>query len=118
MKPREIDVLTPLAASVLFGKSNEAVRRAAAEGHVKTSCVLEFSHKRRVRLLDLNSAKAYWLRGERPSFLEWFESEVEGMRRHGITFARSLALPHYRILHPEQLMKPGSLAKDPDGMDV
>ena len=118
MRPKEKDVLTPIAASVLFGRSNEAVRRATSEGHVTTACVLEFSAKRRVRLLNLESAKSYWLRGERPSYRESFEDEVQRMRLNGISFERSATATRFRILHPFPLMILGSLAKDPDGTEV
>ena len=118
MRPTEKDVLTPIAASVLFGRSNEAVRRATSEGVVKTACVLEFSAKRRVRLIDLESAKSYWLRGERRSYRDSFEAEVQRMRGYGITFGRSAATTQFRILHPFPLMVPGSLVKDPDGTEV
>ena len=114
MRRNPKDVLTPIAARVLFGKSGEAVRRATSEGFVTTSFVLEFSAKQVIRLIDLDSAKAYWLRGERPSYMESFSSELKRMQRNGITVSKSEARTHYRILHPYQLMLRGSLAKIAD----
>ena len=111
MRPQPKDVLTPVAARVLFGKSGEAVRRATSEGFVTTSFVLQFSVKQVIRLIDLESAKAYWLRGERASYMESFSAEVERMRLKGITVCKSDALTHYRILHPYPLMLFGSNAE-------
>ena len=114
MKPKPKDVLSPIAACVLFGKSSEAVRRATKEGHVKASFALEFSAKRTIHLIDLESAKAYWMRGERASYLGSLSAEIERMRFNGITVSKSDALTSYRILHPFQLMLSGSLAKQLD----
>jgi len=113
MKPKPKDVLSPLAACVLFGKSGEAVRRAIKTGHV-ASFALEFSSKRAIHLIDLESAKAYWMRGERASYLGSLSAEIERMRFNGITISKSNARTSYRILHPFELMLSRSLAKQLD----
>ena len=111
------DVLSPIAASVLFGKSTEAVRRAISEGHVESPFALQFGSNV-IRMIDLDSAKAYWMRSERPSYLESWSSEVERMRRNGLTVYRSAALGRYRILHPFHLMISGSQAKIPKDQEI
>ena len=94
-----VDVLTPVAASVLFGRSDEAVRRAVAEGLVRSPIALKFGAQA-IRLIELESAKAYWMRTERPSYVEPFAAEVDRMRSCGITFTDSWESEHYRVLHP------------------
>ena len=47
------EVITPVAACALFGRSAEAVRRAVAEGFVKSSYALNIG-ARPIRLLDLD----------------------------------------------------------------
>ena len=99
------DVLSPLAACVLFGRSGEAVRRATNEGLVKSPFSLAFTAKR-IRMIDLKSALDYWGRDGRPHE-DSFKSELAQMRRQGITVCQSAALTHYRILHPYPLMMKG-----------
>ncbi|MDE0052603.1 MAG: hypothetical protein OXO52_22705 [Rhodospirillales bacterium] len=94
-----IDVLTPVAASVLFGRSDESVRRAVAEGLVHSPVALQFGAQA-IRLIDLESARAYWMRTERPSYREPFAAEVERMRSCGITFSDSSEIDRYCVLHP------------------
>ncbi|WP_419942799.1 hypothetical protein [Candidatus Palauibacter sp.] len=53
-----IEVLTPLGAANLFTKTPEAIRQATALGHVRTRLIL--SLQRDTRLIDLESARAYW----------------------------------------------------------
>ena len=93
------DVLTPVAASVLFGRSDEAVRRAVSVGLVHTPIALQFGAQA-IRLIDLESAKAYWMRSERPSYMEPFAAEVDRMRNCGITFTDSWEIERFRVLHP------------------
>ena len=97
-----IDVLSPIAAATLFGKSDEAVRRATAEGLVHSPIALQFGVQP-IRLICLESAKAYWMTAARPSYLEPFDREVERMRGCGITFADSWEIERYRVLHPYPL---------------
>lgn len=94
-----IDVLTPVAAAVLFGKSDEAVRRATAQGRVRSPVALHLLAQP-VRLIELKSARAYWMKTARPSYLEPYDREVERMRSCGITFTDSWEIEHYRVLHP------------------
>ena len=97
-----IDVLTPVAATVLFGRSDEAVRRAVAEGLVRSPIALHFGAQP-IRLIELESAKAYWMRTERPSYMEPFAAEVDRMRGCGITFTDAWEIDRYRVLHPYPL---------------
>ena len=102
---KELDVLTPLAACVLFGKSGEAVRRAVKGRLVKSHMVLPFGTKQTIPLIDLDSARRYWVRHPRPAYLPNLEAEIDEMRRHGMTIGKSRATTHYRILHPYELME-------------
>ena len=111
------DVLSPMAASVLFGKSPETIRRAVNEGHVRSPFALQFGSKA-IRMIDMDSAKAYWLRSGRPSYMGAWSSEIERMRDYSITVYRSRARTHYRILHPFELMLSGSRAKIPEDQET
>ena len=95
-----IDVLTPVAAAVLFGKSDEAVRRAVAEGLVRSPVALQFFGTQPIKLIDLESAREYWMRARRPSWQEPFDREVERMRGCGITFNDTWEIERYHVLHP------------------
>ena len=116
-QPRE--VLTPLAASVLFGKSGEAVRRATAEGVVTSPCTLRFSD-RPIRLIDLESAIAYWHRSPRPEYSGPLRAALKEMRLNGMTFAAQEGnynddsisddpLCTFRLLHPFPLVECSAL---------
>lgn len=56
---REIEVVTPLVASIISGRSTEAVRVATMQGHVRVRCLV-YAGAQPVRLLDLGDAAAYW----------------------------------------------------------
>ena len=99
MPETTIDVLTPAAAAVLFGRSDEAVRRAVAERLVDSPIALQFGVQA-IRLIELESARAYWMRSERPSYMEPFAAEVRRMRSCGITFTDSWEMDQFRVLHP------------------
>ena len=58
-RPGVIEVLTPLACSVLFGRSGEAVRRGARGGHIRTRLIVKLTSKP-IRLIDFESARDYW----------------------------------------------------------
>lgn len=98
MNTKSIDVLTPLAACTLFGRSGEAVRRAAREGHVHTRASLMLTAKQ-IRLIDLKSALAYWGRpggvGIPP-----LEHSLQDMRAYGFTFRPDPHSPELQVLHP------------------
>ena len=95
---RPIEVLTPLAACVLFGRSIDAVRTAAKRGHVASRFSMMFNAKQ-IRFLDLHSAVAYW--GEQADQA----TELERFRRYGFEF--SFVFQTYRILHPYPLIVTG-----------
>ena len=58
-RERGLELLTPLAACELFGKSAPTVRRAVAEDHVYAPFTLNATGKP-VSLIKLESAIAYW----------------------------------------------------------
>lgn len=96
-----IQVLTPLAACALFGRSGEAVRRAAREGLVRTRLELLLTATP-VRLLDLQSALDYWAENPWPAWREPLVSEVRRMRGYGLTV--HAADEWYQVLHPWPLV--------------
>ena len=104
MQVPERDVLTPLAASVLFGKSGEAVRRAVKEKQVKSPIALLFGCEAhpsdRPRQRPPILAPRAW-----PSYRRNLEQELTEMRRNGITIYPSGAPNRYRVLHPYSLME-------------
>ena len=114
-KQRVVQVLTPLAACVLFGRSGEAVRRAAREGLVITRLALAFTSKQ-VRLLDLNSAVHYWGRGDRRKYRQRIEEEVTEMRNFGVTILYEET--EYRVLHPYPLVPPQYTLNMADDLDL
>ena len=87
-----IDVLTPIAASMLFRRSSEAVRSAARKGYVDSPVALAFTAKH-VRLLDLQSACQYWSAHVSTSM----KSQLADMRRFGVTIEADGE--RYCILH-------------------
>lgn len=94
---RLIEVLTPLATCVLFGRSIDAVRTAAKRGHVASRFSMLFTDKQ-IRFLDLHSAVSYW--GEPDQ-----ATELEHFRLNGFEF--SYCCQPYRILHPYPLIATG-----------
>ena len=96
-----IEVLTPLAACVLFGRSIDAVRTAAKRGHVASRFSMLFTDKQ-IRFLDLHSAVAYW--GEQADQA----TELERFRLNGFEFRIDWEpWQPYRILHPYPLISTG-----------
>ena len=102
MEKEFVDVLTPIAACELFGKSSEAVRRATSEGLVNSPVALQFGVQP-IHLLDLRSAIDYWARGPRAAYMESMEAAIDRMRGYGITFKDAWEIDHFRILHPHPL---------------
>ncbi len=103
LEVRPIDVLTPLAACALFGRSGEAVRRAAREGLVATPFSVAFTAKE-IRLIDLSSATAYWGADQRSGH-EPFKTEVDRMRDYGVVI--QFDEHQYAVLHPFPLIATG-----------
>ena len=87
------EVLTPLAAKSLFGKSPEAVRKAVRNLHVEAPFDLEASEKK-VALILLNSAADYWGQPD--------AGAVDAMRENGQTISVDGVI--YNILHPKPLL--------------
>jgi len=115
----EREVLTPNATCMLFGKSTEAVRRALAEGHVQSPGELRFG-VRPIRLIDLNSAIAYWGRGLPAAYS--FEDELAKMRWYGVSIKayvhrddtlEDIPFSRYRVLHFEPLLSVSLLEDSP-----
>ena len=105
MKNKPIEVLAPLGACFLFGRSSEAVRRAVREGHVETPFSLKFSAKE-IRMIDLQSAIAYWKEGPWLPYLRALDVQIKEMRYNGIT-VRFEGM-EYDILHLWPLAYTGS----------
>ena len=99
-------VLTPLAAAVLFGRSGEAIRLAARAGQVETPVTIMLTEKE-VRCIDLESALSYWdfekCRNDPGADLQL---ELDQMRSWGITVTDSSGLS-YRVLSPFPAMQRG-----------
>ena len=93
-KQNSIDVLTPMAACVLFGRSGEAIRRACREGHVHTQLALAFTGKQ-IRLIDLKSAVNYWGDEAWPGTIA---SQIEKMKLLGISIVHQGQV--YNVCHP------------------
>ena len=106
---KPIEVLAPLGACFLFGRSSEAVRRAVREGHVETPFSLKFSAKE-IRMIDLQSAIAYW--ADRPPS----DVQINEMRDNRIT-VRFRGM-EYDILHLWPLAHTGSKVGIADEADL
>lgn len=91
------ELLTPLAASKLFKKSPEAVRKAVRNRQVFVEFNLRPSN-RIIVLIQLESAMRYW--GTQSS--HDFEMRLNEMRDNGMTLSVS-GLP-YNVLHPTPLL--------------
>ena len=90
------ELLTPKAATVLFGVSDAAVRIARLRGHVATQLSIAASD-REVQLLHLESALRYW----RPP--RGMQKTLAEMRRNGTMV--SVGHEFYNILHTEKVLK-------------
>ena len=104
-RPGAIEVLTPLACSVLFGRSGEAVRRAAREGHIRTRLTVTLTAKK-VRLIDFESARDYWGSHEldKHALRRMRRQAVLGLTVHGRT---------HQVLHPHPVYRlDGSTDRD------
>ena len=92
----DFEVLSPLAAVVLFGRSGQAVRLASRQGRVRTETVC-YLERHAVRLIELSSAIAYWGKGDS------FESRLEDLRRG--SFVLEIDGFRYCVLHPPGLIR-------------
>lgn len=93
------EVLTPLAAAALFGKSGEAVRLAARLGHVHAPVSFYLGSKE-IRCIDLQSAIGYWNGGGHKNI----DADLEEMRFYGVTISDSSGLS-YKVLTPFAAMQ-------------
>ena len=91
------EVLTPLAASYLFGRSAEAVRTAARKGHVASPFSFWFNGKE-MRMLDLNSALDYWGRDTASRGSRNLKDELRQMSLYGEGVTVEIFGDKYRIL--------------------
>ena len=91
------EVLTPLAASYLFGRSAEAVRTAVRKGHVASPFSFWFDGKE-IRMLDLDSALDYWGRHTASRGSRNLQSELREMRSYGEHVTVDIFGDKYRIL--------------------
>ena len=97
-RERGHEVLSPLGAKKLFGKSAEAIRKAVRNRHVEVGfdhCITD----KRVALILLNSAIDYWGQPD--------DSVVDKMRENGQTISVDGLV--YNILHPTPLVAPRRL---------
>ena len=94
-----LEVVTPAAATALFGKSEPTVRGAAREGRIETEFTVHFSEKA-VRLYSLASCIKCW--GEPPA------ASLEFMRENGhvmyVSNADGMGGGSFLVLHPEPLV--------------
>ena len=91
------EVLTPLAATTLFGISNAAVRTARLSGKVRAELTISVTAKD-VHLINLNSALHYW------RLREDMRDTLARMRRDGATV--SVGSDFYNVLHADEVVKP------------
>ena len=91
------EVLTPLAASYLFGRSGEAVRTAVRKGHVASPFSFWFDG-RQIRMVDLQSALAYWGTDGVYHYRN-LGGELQEMRLYGEYVHVDIHGRKYRILH-------------------
>ena len=90
-------MLTPRAATTLFGISNAAVRTARLSGKVRPELTISITAKD-VHLIDLNSALHYW------RLREGMQDTLDRMRRDGTTV--SVGSDFYNVLHADEVVKP------------
>ena len=91
------EVLTPLAATRLFGISNAAVRAARLQGKVKPELTVSITAKH-VHLINLESALRYW------RLSEAMERTLSLMRSRGTPVA--VGHQFYVILHAGEAIQP------------
>ena len=93
---KEIELLTPFGAVVLFGRSSPTVRLATREGKVRTEIAFCLE-SRPVRLITLKSAIEYW-----STDYIGFESELRHL--HDGSFVLEVHGKRYRVLHPTGML--------------
>lgn len=91
-----LELLTPAAASVLFNKSLDTIRRATRIGKVEIAFHLRVV-SREIALIRLDSAVEYW--GQSSGYAK----QVEAMRENGLTLGVGRLV--YNILHHEPLLE-------------
>ena len=89
------ELLTPIAARKLFGKSPEAVRQAVRNGCIEAEFDLWVTDKN-VSMIRLDSAISYW--GQPPG------PELQRMRDNCVTIADRSVI--YNLLSPRPLLSP------------
>ena len=89
---------------MLFGRSDEAVRRAISEELVEVPLKLHFGAKP-INLIALDSALAYWMRSARPGYMQPLKSELEQMRLYGAVITFPGGIDKYRVLHAFPLVE-------------
>ena len=100
-----VELITPLGAVFLFGKSTPTVRLAIREGKVRTEIELHIE-QRPIRLIELESAIKYWGKD-----YQYFESELKELHRGA--FMLQVVGFKYKILH-----LPGYLATRPPNAET
>ena len=93
MKKFDVEVVSPIAAVVLFGRAEPAVRKASREGHVRTELIFSLGNRpmsEATRLIEFESAKEYW--GEP------YARELKSMRETPIFIEMDGC--RYKVLHP------------------
>ena len=110
MTSKTISVLTPAAASYLFDKAIETVRRAAKLGLVEVAFTMTMTRKV-VRLITLESALRYW-KVNLPESQPGFEQTLLTMASNG--FPITVAGQLYQVLHPFSIATPGDSSILPD----
>ena len=100
-----LEVLTPLGARSLFGKSAEAVRKAVRLGHVVAPLAL-WATERGVALISLESALDYW------GLLDYEQLDEMRARAHNIAMPMGprgvpedmVTYRGHNVLHPSSLV--------------
>ena len=102
-----VEVLTPIAVCVLFGKSELAVRAAYNRGRIKTFMELQIGQQV-MRLYSLKSALAFWGRDQCD------KSELARMREFALKVPHDLlGSRHYcSVLSPFPFVLPGSMSME------
>ena len=92
------EVLTPQAATALFGISASAVRQARLSGHVDCRFTVDLTG-RPLHLLDLQSAIEYWRDKKRDDFAD----VLEDMRENGhVLGVNGIG---YNVLHDKPIVR-------------
>ena len=107
------EVLTVFACGVLFGRTAQSIRTAARKEFVNTEFSFSLDPRQDARLITLESAVAYWGKGDSNLRQQIFQVQLEDMRQKAIEISINQgSMPdgtplrtRLKVLHSEPIVR-------------